>query len=219
MTLTHKHILTYSILVCIALYITENIYHPVYIVQMLQKVICFLCIPLVANYCFWQEVGKFGRIEKSSVLYGIWFWLFSAVVIGLAYYFLRESIDWDSIRSSISDRGVNEVTFLLVFGYIMFGNSLIEEYFFRGVVFRSLLSQSKNLAYIVSALMFSLYHIAIFWTWFSGYILALALLGLFLGWLFFAWLYQKTRWIWGAWIFHIFADLAILIIGYIELFS
>ncbi len=62
----------------------------------------------------------------------------------------------------------------------MFGNSLIEEYFFRGVIFRSLFERLPVFAYIISSLLFSLYHLAIFGTWFSGYILFLALFGLFL---------------------------------------
>jgi membrane protease YdiL (CAAX protease family) len=151
--------------------------------------------------------------------YGIWFGLLSVVIISIAYYFLRESIDWQAIRTSANARGVNETTFLLAFAYIMFGNSLVEEYFFRGVIFRNALWISQIFAYLLSACMFSLYHITIFGTWFSGFILWLALFGLFIGGLFFAWLYKKTGGIWWAWIFHIFADLTILVIGYVEIFS
>jgi membrane protease YdiL (CAAX protease family) len=141
------------------------------------------------------------------------------LIIGITYLLLRESIDWSAIRASMEGRHITESTFFLVFLYIMFGNSFIEEYFFRGVVFYQLVSHTRIWAYIVSALMFSLYHIAIFGTWFSGWILGLALFWLICGGLFFSWLYERTGGIWWAWIFHIFADLAILVIGYMEFFA
>lgn len=75
----------------------------------------------------------------------------------------------------MDSRGITETTFLIVFLYIMFGNSLLEEYFFRGIVHDNMSNISRVGAYILSALMFSLYHITIFGTWFSGWILGLAL--------------------------------------------
>jgi hypothetical protein len=43
-------ILIYALIACVLLYITENIYHPVYSVQMIQKIVSFLVIPLVIAY-------------------------------------------------------------------------------------------------------------------------------------------------------------------------
>lgn len=212
-------ILLYSLIACGLLYITENIYHPVYSVQMLQKIVSFLIIPLLLAYIWKQSVGRAGQINRKSIIYGVSLWLISMVVIGVTYILLRDIIDWSAIGASMESRGINQTTFVLVFLYIMFGNSLLEEYFFRGIVHAQILKFSIYGAYITSSLMFSLYHITIFGTWFSGWILGLALFGLIAGWVFFSWLYERTGGIWSAWIFHIFADLAILIIGYIEFFS
>lgn len=82
---------------------------------------------------------------------------------------------------SMESRGITETTFAIVFLYIMFGNSLLEEYFFRGIVHYNISSISRVGAYIPSSLIFSLYHITIFGTWFSGWILLLALFGLVAG--------------------------------------
>jgi uncharacterized protein len=114
------------------------------------------------------------------------------MVIAAAYFLLASEIDWIAIGASMEARHITESTFILVFAYIMFGNSLLEEYFFRGVIFQNMRQYSRVWAYIGSALMFSLYHMTIFSTWFAGYILALALFGLFAGGVFFAWLYEKT---------------------------
>lgn len=114
-------------------------------------------------------------MSRISVNYGVSLGLVSMVVIGVTYILLRDMIDWSAIRSSMESRGITETTFVIVFLYIMFGNSLLEEYFFRGIVHYNMSSISRVGAYILSALMFSLYHITIFGTWFSGWILGLAL--------------------------------------------
>jgi len=214
-----KIILIYSIIACLLLYITENIFHPTYIVQLIQKVISFILIPIILSYYLSYPVGKFWKIKKTSFIYWIWFWVLWAFVIWLTYYLLKDIIDWVAIKESINDRGVNNTTFIFIFVYIMFWNSLLEEYFFRWVIFNSLKDYSKKLAYFTSSILFALYHITIFWTWFHSWILLLALFWLFMWAMFFAWLYEKTKWIWWAWIIHIIADLVILIIWYIELFS
>lgn len=46
MKINSTHILIYSLFACIALYITENIYHPAYLVQLFQKVATFFIIPI-----------------------------------------------------------------------------------------------------------------------------------------------------------------------------
>jgi uncharacterized protein len=214
-----KIILAYSIIACTLLYITENIYTPHYLVIMTQKILSFIVIPIILWYYLKHSFWKFWKINKSSFLYWIWFWIFWATVIAIAYYFLRDLIDWQAINESLNNRWVTKATFIFIFIYIMFWNSLLEEYFFRWVIFHSLLEHSKKLAYFASSILFALYHMAIFATWFSWWIMWLAIFWLFLWAMFFAWLYQKTKWIWAAWIFHIIADAIILVIGYVELFN
>lgn len=213
-----KIIIIYSIISLILLYITENIFHPTYVIQMLQKILFFIIIPIILSKYLNYKVGCFWKIQKSSFLYGILFWLLWVLVIWITYYFLRNIIDWSVITESLTNRWINQTTFIFIFAYIMFWNSLVEEYFFRWIIFNSLLDYSKKIAYFSSSILFAIYHITIFWTWFYGYILLLALFWLFLWALFFAWLYEKTKWIWWAWFFHIIADFIILIIWYIEIF-
>lgn len=178
----HKYILIliYTLIVCVLLYITENIYHPVYAIQMMQKVLSFFILPLILAYILKQKVGRVGKVNRLSILYGVFLGLLSMILIGVTYILLGDMIDWSVIRMSMESRGITEATFVIVFLYIMFGNSLLEEYFFRGIVHYNMSSISRGGAYILSALMFSLYHITIFGTWFSGWILGLALCGLIL---------------------------------------
>lgn len=59
MKLNSTIIFVYALIVCIALYITENIYHPNYLVQMIQKIGTFLAIPMIIGYLLKEEIGKF----------------------------------------------------------------------------------------------------------------------------------------------------------------
>lgn len=218
MKLSPKIIISYSIIVLIALYITENIFHPLYAIQMTQKVLSFVVMPIIIGYFFKTQFWKFWKFTKQSFVYGLWLWLLWWIIIFISYYLLKDLIEWNSIQKSITERGVTKATFILVFSYIMFWNSLVEEYFFRGIIFNTLKDNYKISAYLLSSLAFSLYHITIFWTWFHGYILIIALVWLFLWWLFFAWLYKKTSWVWWARFFHIIADAVILVIWYYTFF-
>jgi uncharacterized protein len=143
MTLTRTHILSYALVVCAFLYITENVYHPVYLVSLLQKVSSFVVIPILIGYIYGHRIAEIGKMSRTSVIYGVSLGLVSMVVIGMTYLLLRESIDWSVIRASMESRHITESTFVLVFLYIMFGNSFIEEYFFRGVVFYQLVSHTR----------------------------------------------------------------------------
>ena len=45
-----KTIILYSIIACLLLYVTENIFHPVYSVQLIQKLFLFIIVPLLWSY-------------------------------------------------------------------------------------------------------------------------------------------------------------------------
>ncbi len=104
MKITPIHILIYALIVTGALFITENFYHPVYLIQMTQKVLSFLLVPLFITYLLGQTIGRFGRIEKSSIIYGVSFGLLSVLIIGVTYLLLRDTIDWKGIQTSIEAR-------------------------------------------------------------------------------------------------------------------
>ncbi len=219
MKLTPKIIISYALITCTLLYITENIYHPVYLLQLIQKVLSFVIIPIIIWYLLKTPFWRFWKVTKQSFIYWLSLLVLGWIAIFIAYYLLKGVIDWEAIHNSMESRKINETTFILVFTYIMLWNSLVEEYFFRWIIFNTLKDTHKLSAYLLSSIAFSLYHITIFQTWFHWYILLIALIWLFLWGLFFAWLYKKTSWIWWAWIFHILADAVILVIWYYKFFS
>ncbi len=73
-------------------------------------------------------------------------------------------------------------------------------------------------AYIYPSILFSLYHIAIFITWFHPILFILVFLGLaFAGWLF-SYVNTLSKNFLNSYIIHIFADIALMVIGYYVLF-
>lgn len=59
-----KSILIYTIIVTGLLFLVENIYHPVYILQLLQKICSFLLIPILVASIFKETVGKAGSMSR-----------------------------------------------------------------------------------------------------------------------------------------------------------
>ena len=139
----------------------------------------------------------------------------SFLVIIASYFVLRGYIDFNRIAQELQSKSkVTPSNFIFVGLYITFGNSFLEEYFFRGFIFLNLFNLgSKKLAYIYSSLLFGVYHISIFKTWFNPILIGLALFGLISVGIIFNWLDTKTENFINSWLVHILADSAIIIIG------
>ena len=141
----------------------------------------------------------------------------SVVVIAIlgGLFLVRTWIDVSAISGDISTRmKVSPQLLLLAALYTTFINSFIEEFFFRGLLFLGLKgSGMKTIAYIASAFFFALYHVTIFMTWFTWPLMLLALFGLFVGGLIFAWFAHRTESLLGSWLIHTTADAAIMVIG------
>ena len=75
---------------------------------------------------------------------------------------------------------------------------------------------NKVFAYLFSSVLFAIYHVAIFATWFNVWLILLALLGLFIVGILFNWLNTKSNNFLNSWILHIMADIAVVSIGYMK---
>ena len=130
---------------------------------------------------------------------------------------MKDVFDFSGITSALTNNiGVNGDNFIFVSLYISFVNSLLEEFFFRGFSFLTLrrISSSK-FAYIFSAAVFSLYHVAMMIGWFSAGVFIIILAGLFAGGLIFNYLNDKSGTIYPSWFVHMFANFAINTVGFI----
>jgi membrane protease YdiL (CAAX protease family) len=205
-------ILILSIVLSGGLFLGEQFFHISYGWQTLLKWILLFLVPFILYWKKESLVLSTGKFSQKVFLYGVPLGIMAALAIVIAYLKLQDKIDWSLLQSYLDKKHITATTFFLVFTYITFGNSFLEELFFRGWVFRTLSTGNVSFAYIFSALLFSLYHLSIFSTWFTGWILLLVLFGLFISGCLFSFLYYKTHSIWSAWIVHIFADTAIVVI-------
>ncbi len=123
------------------------------------------------------------------------------------------------IQAKVTALGVAEhfVTYALVISVL---HSLLEEYAWRWFLFGRLRQcVSPASAHILAALAFSAHHVVVTAQFFGlawGFVLG-GCVGI--GGAVFSWLYQRQGSLIGAWIAHIFADLAIMAVGYRVLFG
>ncbi|GAA0317902.1 CPBP family intramembrane metalloprotease [Bacillus carboniphilus] len=213
------HICLIAVISCSGLFIIEQILDVNYYIKTGAKAFFFLVIPvLYIRFVLKLTVKESFNIEKvrwRSVRLGLLFGGLAFILILVAYWLLQGFLDTDAIVYDIKVRsGITTETFIFIGLYITFGNSLMEEFYFRGFVFLNLYKTgAKVFAHVFSALLFALYHTAIFATWFNVWLMFVALVGLFTAGILFNWLNTYSKNFLNSWIFHILADVAIILIG------
>lgn len=220
-------IILISIVCCFALYLIEQVFMVNYLVKTILKIWLFISTPLIYLRVFNKQalnkndnliVNKINRRGYliRNLTFGVTIGLGAFLIVICTYLLLKNYINIDGIVQELQVKlKITKTNYLLVGIYIILGNSFIEEFFFRGFVFLELNKLGNiRIAYLFSSILFSIYHISIFKTWFSPIITGIALLGLFVIGLVFDWVDTKINGIWNSWIIHILADIAVIAIGY-----
>jgi uncharacterized protein len=208
-----------TILSCTALFIVEQVLIVSYLWKTLAKIGLFLVVPLLyIRIVLKQPILKFlnlKNIDFSKLRLGFILGLLSMGIVIGAFFLFSFIIDTNTIIADLESRGITASVFIFIAVYITFGNSLLEEFYFRGFLFLNIYrSQSKLFAYLFSSLLFALYHIGIFMAWFNIWLILLALLGLFVVGLIFNWLNTKSDNFLNSWILHILADVGVMVVGF-----
>jgi CAAX amino terminal protease family. len=218
----NAYIIISSLAACIVLYFIEQSGSFNYIYKTLVKLFFFISTPMIYNRLFETDLHDrlFKRLNFTSIKIGLLLGAVSFVVLIGAYTVLKNQINLEQISLNLKQNvKVTASNFIFVALYITFGNSFIEEFFFRGFIFLKLHRNGKDrTAYIYSSLLFSLYHIMIFEKWFALPIFVLAVIGLAAVGVLFDAMDIKNRTIYNSWLPHIFADSAIMVIGF-KMFS
>lgn len=212
-------ILLTGLVCCDIMAVVDGLWQPGYAIKSAVKLAVFGLMPLITTR-LWKLIPlkelfvfrKKGFFTALGLGLGIY-----ALILG-GYFALRNVFDFSQVAGSLTENaGVTKENFLYVSLYISFVNSLLEEFFFRGFLFRNLKAHSKPGAYGISAVLFAAYHIAMMIGWFGFGLNALVLLGLTVGGLIFNWLNEKLDCIYGSWLTHMFANFAINTIGFLLL--
>lgn len=187
-----------------------------YIWKTAAKALLFLIIPLILFRATRFPFLRFRNTDRRSIgiAVGLGVVVMSAI-IG-TFLVLQTFIDLDALIADLTLSGITVTVFPFIAVYILFGNSIMEEFFFRGIL-PDLFGRSR-LRLVLPPLFFAIYHIAIFLPWFSLPILLLAVGGLWVGGVIFQLVNERSGTILPSWIIHLFADFGILLIGVYALY-
>ena len=211
-------IILITVLGCASMSFVDAVIQPGYFTKSLIKIFLFLLLPVVYSlfdkHC---DLKALFRPSKKGLFLALLLGLSIYGVIVGSYFVFRNVFDFSALTSSLTaSTGVNRDNFLLVAAYISFANSLLEEFFFRGFSFLALKRASnRTLAYVISATLFALYHVAMMIGWFGLPVLLLVLLGLFMGGVIFCYFNEKFDNIYLSWLVHMFSNFATNTVGFI----
>src|SRR5699024_7014894 len=164
---------------------------PNYWVKSGVKIVLFVMVPLVLNRVFkWislKEILTFRKKWRWQLIGGsVLIYLFIVGVdLGFGSWF-----DLSSVTLMLEETlAINRDNFIFVALYIPIVNAFIEEFFFRGILFLALTKYIKtSYAYVISAGIFSVYHVAIMTNWFTIPLFLLLVFSLLIAGLLFNWI-------------------------------
>ena len=192
------------------LWIEQGLTVP-YVVKTMAKAVLFLGIPLVLFHKKGFGFLHFGRTDRKNLMISIVAGITVMSTIVITFFGLHPFIDIDFLLAELESIGVTSTVFPFVALYILVGNSLLEEFFFRGLLPSSINHSLCRL--LIPSFLFASYHVSIFLTWFTLPILALAVAGLWIGGIIFQLANVQSETIFPSWTIHMFADLGVLIVG------
>ena len=209
-----------AFLCCFIMAIVDSIIKPHYAIKSGIKIAVFFLLPLLISrtdrsiiFLPLLKPKRKGFLWALGLGVGLY-----ALLLG-AYFLIGPYFDFSNIAGSLTNNaGITKENFLFVSLYISFVNSFLEEFFFRGFIFTNLNGKNGKVpAYLFSATIFALYHIAMMIGWFSPALFLIVMAGLFAGGIIFNWLNEKLDTIYCSWLTHMFANFAINTIGFLLL--
>jgi len=147
--------------------------------------------------------------------------IISLVILAVYFGFGRYLIEPKAVKDMAVSIGLNNLrTYLIVAGYWILLNSVLEEYVWRWFVVKKCKSLlPANAAIGVSALCFTIHHIIAMQVCFNGLLVSVASVGIFIGGVVWSACYNRYRSIWPGYLSHAIVDVAVFGIGYILIFE
>ncbi|MBE6657281.1 MAG: CPBP family intramembrane metalloprotease [Ruminococcaceae bacterium] len=215
-----RYILCSVLLFSLAVTCIDAFVHPPYFSKIPIKIVFFLALPML-YFIFWREernaCRELFRFRKSglfiSCLIGCGIY---AVIVG-GYLLTRNIFDFSGVTGSLGEgMGITADNFLYVAVYISVMNSFLEEFFFRGFGFLTLKKFVPTAAaYLISPLLFAVYHVGMIVDMFQPAVLALILFGLVSGGVIFNALNHRFGNLYPSWLAHMAANFAINTVGFL----
>ncbi len=210
-----KFIILYSLFFVFSLYFVDQVMEIIYLYKVIYKIVLIIISYFLGKKYYNINFNFLFPKKLKKYKLGIIISLISFISIFIVFSIIKNSINLAIIKDEFLNKyQLDGIKFFIASFYLIIFNSFIEEYFFRGFIFLNL-SNKKN-ANLFSSIMFSIYHISNFKNWLSKPILLLLpIIGLIASGMLFNYLSSINKDIYNSYIPHMFADLAIVIIGYV----
>ncbi len=136
--------------------------------------------------------------------------LFGAIFLS-AFLIFKDYLDFSSMISNLDSLvGVNKSNILYIGAYVILLNSVLEEYFWRGFMFKEL----KGITgYLLTGFGFALHHVMLIYAWFSWPYILVMTLGLAGFGMVMNKIYEKYG-LFSCWFIHLVQDIVMIGIGY-----
>lgn len=212
-------IILYSFITIALLYFVDQIIQVNYLLKVSLKLLLMGGVFFINQHLKTNMTKNFFTVKKiKTYKIGLFLSILSFISIFIGFLISRSFIDFSTLRQDFFVKyELTGIKFIIASIYLVLVNSFLEEYFFRGFIFYNL--NNKYIAHITSSTFFAVYHLANFINWFEHKIFLLfPLTGLIVGGIIFNLLIEKSKDLYNAWLVHLTADVAIVIIGIFILF-
>jgi len=163
-----------------------------------------------------------GKTERGGYAVG---WVsglvISTFVVGAALFLGSSLIDGDFFRQMMNQVGLDKKGLYIGAAVYWVGvNSILEEYVWRWFVVRQFeVVLSRMGGIVASAFCFTLHHYLAMQVYFSPTVAALCSLFIFIGGVWWSWMFVRYKTIWPGWLSHALVDIAVFGTGYWLIFS
>ena len=181
-------------------------------------------LPLVWVFLVQRQPLELAWPKRDGLLMGLTFGAAVGGAMLVLYYFVLGPRGFfegpaEEVRRKVAEFGVTTVASFAVMGlFYSLIHSLLEEYYWRWFVFGQLRQQIPLWpAIAISSVGFTLHHVLVLARYFGWTSPATWLFcaGIVIGGTAWAWLYNRTKSLYGPWLSHLLVDAAIFWIGYV----
>ncbi len=181
-----------------------------------------LSVPLLWHFGVERRRVEVRQPKISGLLLGVWTGLVISGVIIVVYLLAGQwLVDPEVMREAAERSGLaDQSLYLWLAAYIIFFNSLLEEYVWRWFVYeKCCLLVGSVTAVALAAFLFTIHHTVALSCQFQLPVVIVGSVGVFIGGLIWSWCYLKTGSIWAGYVSHILVDVAVFVVGWMILFT
>ena len=202
------------ILPVLIIFLIRQFLQPNYIISSLYKII-FLA-PIIYHIFIYKKTLKqaisenfsFKRFKKNLMSIVIIGFIFALIYL-LAFLFFKNYLELETIVTGLGQLASININNIILIGlYIIIFNSLLEEFFWRGLIFKELGKLMKPYkVHTLTGIGFSLHHMVFYYNWFGLALLALVTLGLIFYSISLNFVFRKYKDLFACWLVHASVDI------------